>query len=201
MPLITVDAELCARDGLCVADCPMGILTLPKDGVPIPVKDADALCIDCGHCVSVCPHEALTHRAMGPADCLELDSETKLEPEAAERFLRSRRSIRRYKKDPVPRETLQRLVELARYAPSGHNTQPVEWVVIENPTKVKELAGLVIEWMRWMEANQPEVAAFLHLDLSIKAWDAGIDTVLRGAPHLVVAHADKGNMLAPQAAT
>ena len=201
MPFITVDPDLCARDGLCVADCPMGILTLPKDGTPIPLEDAETLCIDCGHCVAVCPHEALIHRAMGPADCLSLESERKLEPKAAERFLRGRRSIRRYKKDPVPRETLRRLIELARYAPSGHNTQPVRWVVVEEPAKVKELAGLTIDWMRWMEANQPEIAALLHLELSIKAWEADIDTVLRSAPHVVVVHAEKNNMLAPQAAT
>jgi nitroreductase len=37
---------------------------------------------------------------------------------------RTRRSIRAYKRDPVPRETLRDIVALARHAPSGSNIQP-----------------------------------------------------------------------------
>ncbi|MGE0559289.1 MAG: nitroreductase [Burkholderiales bacterium] len=37
---------------------------------------------------------------------------------------RTRRSIRAYKADPVPRETLRAIVEVARHAPSGSNIQP-----------------------------------------------------------------------------
>ena len=37
---------------------------------------------------------------------------------------RTRRSIRAYKSDPVPPETLREIVAVARYAPSGSNIQP-----------------------------------------------------------------------------
>ncbi len=37
---------------------------------------------------------------------------------------RTRRSIRAYKPDPVPRETLREIVALGRHAPSGSNIQP-----------------------------------------------------------------------------
>jgi nitroreductase len=37
---------------------------------------------------------------------------------------RTRRSIRAYKRDPVPAETLREIVAVARYAPSGSNIQP-----------------------------------------------------------------------------
>ena len=39
-------------------------------------------------------------------------------------FLRSRRSIRRYKPDPVPTSIINRILETAIYAPSAHNLQP-----------------------------------------------------------------------------
>lgn len=48
--------------------------------------------------------------------------------------LRSRRSIRRFLPEPVPRETVRRILEGAARAPSGHNTQP--W-------KVHVVAGAV----------------------------------------------------------
>lgn len=38
--------------------------------------------------------------------------------------IRTRKSIRAFKPDPVPRETLEALLEIAQRAPSGTNTQP-----------------------------------------------------------------------------
>jgi nitroreductase len=45
-------------------------------------------------------------------------------------LIRSRRSIRRYRPDPVPRETIERLLEAAMWAPSAHNRQPWRVAVI-----------------------------------------------------------------------
>jgi coenzyme F420-0:L-glutamate ligase / coenzyme F420-1:gamma-L-glutamate ligase len=45
-------------------------------------------------------------------------------------FLRSRRSIRRFKAEPVPAEILQRILETAICAPSAHNLQPWRFVVL-----------------------------------------------------------------------
>jgi len=43
--------------------------------------------------------------------------------------IRSRRSIRGFRKDPVPREAIQKILETAVRSPSGMNTQPWEFVV------------------------------------------------------------------------
>ncbi len=45
--------------------------------------------------------------------------------------IRSRRSIRRYENRPVPRETIDELLEAARWAPSAHNRQPWRFAVIQ----------------------------------------------------------------------
>jgi nitroreductase len=42
-----------------------------------------------------------------------------------------RRTIRRFKPDPVPRELLERLVNAARLAPSAANVQPLEFIVVD----------------------------------------------------------------------
>lgn len=44
--------------------------------------------------------------------------------------IRTRRSVRRYKSTPVPRETVERLLEAANLAPSATNRQPWEFVVV-----------------------------------------------------------------------
>ena len=40
-------------------------------------------------------------------------------------LVKKRRSIRRFKSDPVPRELIEKIVEAARWAPSGFNMQPL----------------------------------------------------------------------------
>ena len=50
------------------------------------------------------------------------------------RIIESRRSIRRYKPNPVPREVLLRIVEAGRWAPSSANSQPWDVVVVQDPT-------------------------------------------------------------------
>ncbi len=45
-------------------------------------------------------------------------------------FLRTRRSVRRFKPDPVPDSAIQRVLCTATYAPSAHNRQPWRFVVV-----------------------------------------------------------------------
>lgn len=53
--------------------------------------------------------------------------------------LRTRRSVRQWKADPVPDEKLRELVEAAARAPSGSNNQPWAFVIIREPGRLKRL--------------------------------------------------------------
>jgi coenzyme F420-0:L-glutamate ligase/coenzyme F420-1:gamma-L-glutamate ligase len=55
-------------------------------------------------------------------------------------FLRSRRSIRRFKSDLIPNELVQRILETAIYAPSAHNLQPWRFVVVTSTKDKLNLA-------------------------------------------------------------
>jgi ferredoxin len=187
--LFTVDQKECRRDGLCVAECPARIIEIVgKEGFPTPIVGAEEICINCGHCVSICPHEALSLKTMSPKDCLPLRKELHLRPEHCEHFLRSRRSIRSYKEKQVSRDLLQKLIEIGRYAPTGSNSQSAHWLVIENTVEVRRLGGLVADWMRSLVNERSPLARLLHMDRIVDSWDKGIDRILRSAPHLVVAH-------------
>ena len=48
-------------------------------------------------------------------------------------LVKKRRTIRQFKSDPVPDEYITKIIEVARWAPSGFHTQPWEFVVIKNP--------------------------------------------------------------------
>lgn len=54
-------------------------------------------------------------------------------------FLRTRRSIRRFKPDQVPAPVIERILETARYAPSAHNLQPWRFVMVIDTSTRKRL--------------------------------------------------------------
>ncbi|MGB9854320.1 MAG: nitroreductase family protein [Candidatus Bathyarchaeales archaeon] len=52
-------------------------------------------------------------------------------------LIKSRRSVRKFKPVKIPREVVEKILDLARWAPSAHNSQPWRCVVIDDE-KVKE---------------------------------------------------------------
>ncbi len=56
--------------------------------------------------------------------------------------IQERRSVRRFTPEPLTREQIQTILEAGRWAPSGKNTQPWRFVVVETLTKREELATL-----------------------------------------------------------
>lgn len=53
--------------------------------------------------------------------------------------IRKRRAIRKFKPDPVPREHFDRILEAARLAPSGVNSQPWKFRVVTGPAEKKKV--------------------------------------------------------------
>lgn len=54
----------------------------------------------------------------------------------------SRKSIRRYTEDPIPDEILDKILEAARWAPSGENEQPWKLIVVKDPETKKEIGEI-----------------------------------------------------------
>lgn len=54
--------------------------------------------------------------------------------------IKGRRSIRKYKSDPVPEEVLQTVMEAVRWAPSWANSQCCELIVVKDPKVKSDLA-------------------------------------------------------------
>ena len=55
--------------------------------------------------------------------------------------IKERRSIRKFQDKKVPREVIEQIVEVARYAPSWKNSQTAGYVVIDDKDKIAVLAG------------------------------------------------------------
>jgi nitroreductase len=76
-------------------------------------------------------------------------------------LVKQRRSIRRFKPDPVPDEYIDKIIEVARWAPSGFNSQPWEIVVVKN----KELKEKIVAVIDDYKTNQ-----FDRMESSREEW-------------------------------
>jgi nitroreductase/NAD-dependent dihydropyrimidine dehydrogenase PreA subunit len=199
MNFISVDREKCNQDGICVSECPARIIVMdPKEGYPVPTSDFKDFCLKCGHCVSVCPADALRLDWLGPEKCPPIMEEMALAPEQAEQFLSGRRSIRTFKEKKVPRDVIEKLLQVACSAPSAKNQQPWHWIVVQEPAEVRKIAGMVIDAMRMFIQAKPKVAETMGYPRVVAGWDQGYDRVCRGAPHLILGHADKNWVFGPE---
>jgi len=64
----------------------------------------------------------------------------------ADALLKTRRSVRRYRQEPIPEGTLREVVDVARYAPSGGNAQHWEIVLVNDP----DICEQVYETLAWL---------------------------------------------------
>ena len=59
----------------------------------------------------------------------------------AKECLQGRRSIRRYTRQPIARETIERIIALSSYAPSWKNTQPARYTVVTDRAVIEKIAN------------------------------------------------------------
>jgi nitroreductase len=99
--------------------------------------------------------------------------------------LSKRRSIRKYRDTPIPRESILKVLEAARVAPSAAHRQPWHFVVVQDEGKRRLLAG-----SRGWAANAPAIIVAIGDPVASPNWwqnDVGI-----AFEHVVLAAADLG---------
>ncbi|WP_238917600.1 nitroreductase family protein [Clostridium sp. YIM B02555] len=186
MNLINVNQSKCIKCGLCTNVCPSSVLSMDKTG-PKVINDNN--CIACGQCVAVCPNEALDNIKSPISKQTDIETFPVINSKTAEYFLRSRRSIRGYKNISVPKEKLLELVNIAHYAPTASNSQCISYIIVENKNILEKASKIIVEWMEeQLKSPSPHWSFSRH----IKNYTVdGIDSILRNAPHLIIATAPK----------
>ncbi len=197
-----IDKKLCKGDGRCVEVCPMQILKLnEKDKTPEFILGGAEICINCGHCFASCPFNAIKLAGLNSDSTVKLDPANLPNPKQVEMFLKGRRSIRLYQDKPVSKDSIEKLLDIARYAPSGINRQPVNWAVVMGKENIYQLGSLVVKWMENLIAEKSPMAEALRFERLVLSWKKGEDLICRNAPCVVIAYGIKDDPMVPQACT
>ncbi len=203
MGKITIDFHKCLLCGDCLKVCPT-IFFLEEGQI---ITKEEEHCTLCGHCLAVCPAEAIAHADLPEEEFLPLRPDRQISPEALYFFLRSRRSCRNFRPQEVPQEDLEKLIDIARYAPTGHNSQNFEFIVIQDKELIQKLAERTAIFFgnlyKMLSAPGLEIPPWLatHMRgfrLNYEYYQQGKDRIFRNAPALIIIHAPAANVSSAQ---
>lgn len=143
--VVTIDESSCGGCGECSSVCPCGVLAV--DGGRSVLKRPEA-CIGCGHCFAICPVGAITFNGTTASDVPAVSDPCPVAYSDMAALMRSRRSVRRYKKEKIPRAELEAILADCRYAPTACNAMGNAFVVVSDDAALKEVCRLTREALR-----------------------------------------------------
>ena len=106
--------------------------------------------------------------------------------------IRSRRTVRSFKPDPVPRRAVNRILRAGRWAPSSGNGQPWHFIVLQEPDNISALGAITAQGTFVAQAplviiivmdnaTRPQLDAGRALQqMELVAWSEGLGTCFVG---------------------
>jgi len=125
---ITIDEQKCIGCSLCVEDCPSGYLYMQNE----KAKTHEKGCIECGHCFAICPQKAITMNGYSTEDVVDVVPMSDIDSEVLLKAMKSRRTIRQFKKEPIEQDKIDKILEAGRYCPTAANAQNVSYTILGN---------------------------------------------------------------------
>ncbi len=95
-------------------------------------------------------------------------------------LVKNRRSFRRFKSDPVPKEILEKVLEAARHSPSAGNSQPWEFVVVQDVATKKSITQSITSGYQKIRKADPTMY-----------WAVAVQPHLSTAPVLIIVCGDR----------
>lgn len=177
---IEIDTEQCILCSSCIEECPNNYLYLENNAI----KTCDKGCMECGHCYAVCPKGAVN---MANYDCRDepVVSMTEIDSDMLLTAMKSRRTIRKFKQQPVEEEKISKILEAGRYSPTGANSQNVSYTILGS--KQKEAEEICLKLFRRGQKVGSPLSSFL------KRIDIDDNFFFKGAP-LVIVVSSKSNV-------
>jgi NAD-dependent dihydropyrimidine dehydrogenase PreA subunit len=178
---IRIDTTRCSGCGTCVEVCKDYGFTLTEGKAKVSGTPLMG-CVACGHCMAVCPCEAITvhGRTLSNSDLFDLPpDENRANYEQLLALFQKRRSIREFTDRKVEPEIVEKILEAAVTSPMGLPPSDVNVLVFDTKEKnrcfaedfcayLKDMKWLVSKWflalMRpfWGKTNDAMFRTFVR---------------------------------------
>jgi nitroreductase/NAD-dependent dihydropyrimidine dehydrogenase PreA subunit len=208
MAEISINVDKCNKDGLCVMACTRAVFHQDAKNT-VPMIEGQERCFSCGHCVSICPAGAISHSDYPKGTVHSIKSDNLPGYDQLLELVHSRRSIRLFKEKKVERDMIGKVLDAARFAPSGHNEQSTEFVVVQDQNTIREIAKLTTGYLSKLvqQIRNPIARIIMRRSLGQRSFDyvanlapemehlvnlfnSGTDWIVRQPPVLVLFCAD-----------
>lgn len=150
--MITVDLQACTGCGACLRRFE-GYCVTGKNGRP---QIDYSLCNQCQKCVAICPSQAFLTSGIKP---LKLEGPAPVLPDSLEKLLTQRKFVKKYKKEKVPREILQKIAEMAAYAPNQNKN--IDIVIVYEPGLIEQVDSEALRFISNLYEKLIKPLAFL----------------------------------------
>jgi nitroreductase/NAD-dependent dihydropyrimidine dehydrogenase PreA subunit len=159
--LVHIDGGTCSVCGLCKAICPIRLIRKGADGEISFRADRLPMCIKCGQCMAVCPTQSILVDGLDYGrDFFPLPAGAAAELGFLD-MIKTRRAIRVYKQEPVPRELLESVVQAIAFAPPGFTPIKTELVVVQDTEVIRRaLPEMIRLYDRLVKAVDHPIARF-----------------------------------------
>ncbi|MGE5398009.1 MAG: nitroreductase family protein [Chitinophagales bacterium] len=206
-----INHETCSKCGMCATICGTKAIDYVKGEYPSRDPIRSETCMLCGQCMAVCPTASITVSGLTYDDLFDLPAER---PDYSVLFdiIKTRRSIRNFKDEPVPKELLEKIVDAAAQAPMGFPPHKTHITVVQDRSTVVRMLPVVTRFyenlMGWM--NNPVIRFTIKREASPEDFStiknhaipllqkrlpvmkkSGGDEITWGAPALMFFHAKK----------
>lgn len=111
------------------------------------------------------------------------------------KLIKERRSVRKYKAEPIPSEILYRVLEAARFSPSGKNLQPWKFILVQDESLKRRLVDACVGQKFIAEAPVVIVACgfpdkcYSRMGNYMKSWAVDVAIALE---HMVLQAQEEG---------
>ena len=206
-----INQDLCKKCYLCKEVCPVNMIGVDDDGLINFIKERESLCLECGQCMAVCTTNAVKIKKYSyEKDFVELPENT-VDYQNYINFLATRRSVRNFKKQKVEKNIIEQILESLKYAPYGAEPDKVEITVVNKREIIGKALPLTEKFLddivKWVD--NPLISRIIKYKKGIETFNTiqnhlypmsklenyklkyG-DRITRGAPAIIIFHADKG---------
>lgn len=186
----TVNGQRCTYCGLCAADCPAQIITQAGKALPFIEPEQESSCLQCQHCLAICPTGAISILGKNPDDSFKLSPDSFPKFEQLALLVRGRRSIRQYKDENVNPELICRLLNTLANVPTGVNKRELTFNLIDDKVVMHRLREKVLAALVAAAAANRIPERFKYLREAPPAYyEHKNDIIFRGAPHALIVSA------------